>query len=97
MTKFSHVQQVSRLGVFRDKRVLLHDYTPPRLPHRERELEHIKTSFEPVLCEDLNVKIHVYGKVGIGKNVLYNKLGEELEREAAKAGKRLLSVEEKIS
>jgi Cdc6-like AAA superfamily ATPase len=44
----------------------------------------------------VNVKVHVYGKVGIGKNVLCNKLGEELEREAAKAVKRLLSVEEKI-
>ena len=77
------------LGIFKDKRVLLHDYTPSRLPHRERELKELQRHFEAVLNEDINVKIHVYGKIGTGKTVLCNRLGEDLGREAKKAGKKL--------
>jgi cell division control protein 6 len=80
------------LGIFKDKRVLLHDYTPSRLPHRERELKELQRRFEAVLNEDINVKIHVYGKIGTGKTVLCNRLGEDLEREAKKAGKKLKYV-----
>jgi len=61
--------------VFKNRRVLLHDYTPPRLPCRERELKELKKRFEPVLREGINVRIHVYGKVGTGKTVLYKWLG----------------------
>ena len=83
---------VFRLGIFKDRSVLLHDYTPPRLPHRERELKDLKRHFEPVLREDINVKVHVYGAIGTGKTVLCNRLGEDLEREAEKTGKKLKYV-----
>lgn len=83
---------MSHLGVFKSRRVLLLDYTPVRLPHRERELEQVKSYFEPVLHEDLNVKIHVYGGIGTGKTTLCRRLGRYLEDEASKTGKNLKYV-----
>jgi cell division control protein 6 len=83
---------LSRFGVFRNRGALLHDYTPPRLPHRERELADLKRRFKPVLHEDVNVKVHVYGRIGTGKTVLCNRLGEDLMREASEMGKKLKYV-----
>lgn len=83
---------MSRPSVFKSRRVLLHDYTPSRLPHRERELKELKNYFDPVLREDVNVKIHVHGSIGTGKTVLCRRLGRYLEDEAAKTGKKLKYV-----
>jgi cell division control protein 6 len=83
---------LSRHGVFKSRRVLLHDYTPSRLPHRERELKELKSYFDPVLGEDVNVKVHVHGSIGTGKTVLCRRLGSYLEVEAAKKRKKLKYV-----
>ena len=83
---------MARLSVFKSRRVLLLDYTPVRMPHRERELEQLKGYFEPVLSEKVNVKTHVYGSIGSGKTALCRRLGQYLEEEAAKAGKKLKYV-----
>jgi len=85
-------ERLSRLSVFKSRRVLLLDYTPVRLPHRERELDQLKSYFEPVFREDVNVKTHVYGSIGSGKTALCRRLGKYLEDEAAKAGKNLKYV-----
>lgn len=83
---------MSRLSVFKSRRALLLDYTPLKLPHREREMEQLKSYFEPVLREDINVKIHVYGSIGSGKTALCRRLGHYLEEEASKTGKKLKYV-----
>ena len=83
---------MSPLSVFKSRRVLLLDYTPIRLPHRERELEQLKSYFEPVLDENINVKIHVYGSIGTGKTALCRRLGQYLEEKASKTGKKLKYV-----
>lgn len=82
----------SRLSVFKSRRVLLLDYTPVKLPHREQELDLLKRYFEPVLRDDINVKTHVYGCIGSGKTLLCRRLGQYLEDEAAKAGENLKYV-----
>ena len=84
--------KLSQLSVFKSRSVLLHDYTPSKLPHRERELKELKRYFEPVLREDVNVKVHVYGSIGTGKTVLCRRLGRDLEGEAAKMEKKLKYV-----
>jgi len=71
---------------------LLHDYTPSLLPHRERELKELENYFDPVLLEDVNVKVHVYGSIGSGKTVLCRRLGRYIEEEAVKSGKKLKYV-----
>jgi len=86
------VKSLSPLSVFKNRRVLLHDYTPTRLPHRERELNELKNYFDPVLREDVNVKVHVYGSIGSGKTVLCRRLGRYLEEEALKVRKKLKYV-----
>ena len=78
--------------MFKNRRVLLQDYTPSKLPHRERELKELKRYFEPVLHEDVSVKVHIYGRIGTGKTVLCSRLGRDLEDEAAKMRKKLKYV-----
>ena len=77
------------MSVFQDKRVLLLNYTPSRLLHRERELQQLWRIFQPVLENGVNVKMHVHGKIGTGKTVLCWRFGLDLEAEAAKLGKKL--------
>jgi cell division control protein 6 len=86
------LNDLSRPGVFKSRRVLLHDYTPSRLPHRERELKELKNYFDPVLREDVNMKVHVHGSIGAGKTVLCRRLGRYLEDKAAEMGKKLKCV-----
>jgi len=80
---------LSRLRVFKSRRVLLHDYTPPRLPHREHQIEELRRYFQPVLEEGVNARVHIHGEIGTGKTVLCKKFGRDLEAEAAKTGRRL--------
>jgi len=83
---------LSRLRVFKSREVLLHDYTPPRLPHRERQLEELWNYFRPVLEEGVTARVHVHGEIGTGKTVLCKRFGRDLEAEAAKTGKKLKYV-----
>jgi len=74
------------------RRALLQDYTPSVLPCRQRELGQLRNYFEPVLREDVNVKVHVYGGIGTGKTVLCRRLGRDLEGEAARLKRKLKYV-----
>ncbi len=79
----------SGYSVFKSRKALLLDYIPPRMPHREREFEQLKSAFKPVLLEGINLKIHIHGGMGSGKTALCRNLGQYLEKEAAKTGKKL--------
>jgi len=80
------------LSVFSNREALLHHYVPDLLPHRERELAELKKWFEPILSENVNMKVHVYGSMGTGKTVLCNRLGRHLTDEAEKRGVSLRFV-----
>jgi len=80
------------MSVFKSKRALFSDYTPSRLPHRERHLKFLRSYFEPILREGGCIKVHVYGPIGTGKTVLCNRFGRDLEAEASRAGLRLKYV-----
>ena len=45
-----------------------------------------------MFSENVNVKVHIYGKIGTGKTVLCNMLGRNLEREAKEKGVKLKYV-----
>ena len=77
------------MSVFRKREALLHHYVPETLPHRERELAELKRWFEPILSDNVNVKVHVYGPMGTGKTVLCNRLGRHLVDEAERRGVKL--------
>jgi len=83
---------LSQLSVFKSRRVLLQDYTPPRLPHRERQLKELKRIFGPVLHENVSVKVHVHGPIGTGKTVLCRRFGRDLEAESARMGRKVKYV-----
>jgi len=91
---FVHPVGLSRLNVFRSRRFLLHDYTPPHLPHRERQREELQRYFRPVIHEmgGMSVKVHVQGDIGTGKTALCRRFGRDIEAEASKLKKRLKYV-----
>lgn len=76
---------MSGIGVFKSQRSLLHDYTPPRLPHREQQLIELERYFGPVLHEGVSIRVHVHGPIGSGKTVLCKRFGSDLEAEAAES------------
>jgi len=80
------------LAVFSKREALLHHYVPEFLPHREKELAELEKWFRPLLSEDVNVKVHVYGPMGTGKTVLCNRLGVYLISEAEKRNIKLKFV-----
>ncbi len=80
------------MSVFRKREALLHHYVPENLPHREGELAELKRWFNPILSENVNVKVHVYGPMGTGKTVLCNRLGYYLTDEAEKRNVKLRYV-----
>ena len=77
------------MSIFQDKRVLLHNFTPLQILHREKELQQLWRYFQPVLKEGVNAKIHVHGKIGTGKTVLCRRFGPDLEAEGARLGMKL--------
>lgn len=85
------------MSVFKSRRALLHDYTPPRLPHRERQLRELKGYFGPVLNEGVTAKVHVHGPIGTGKTVLCKRFGTDLEAEAAELGVKVRYVHINLS
>ena len=80
------------MRLFKNREALSPAYIPSRLPHRELELKKISHYFNPVFSENVNVKVHIYGKIGTGKTVLCNMLGRNLEREAKEKGVKLKYV-----
>ena len=80
------------MTVFSKREALLHHYVPEFLPHREKELAELEKWFRPLLSEDVNVKVHVYGPMGTGKTVLCNRLGVYLVSEAEKRNIKLKFV-----
>jgi len=86
--------ELSQLNVFKSRRVLLHDYTPPHLPHRELQLKGLERYFDPVLHEKggMSVKVHVHGQIGTGKTALCRRFGEDIEAQAKELKKRLKYV-----
>jgi len=68
--------------VFKCRRVLYNDYIPPRLPHRDGEMEELLGYFRPVILQGGSARVHVYGPIGTGKTVLCKSLGKRIVDEA---------------
>ena len=85
------------MSVFRSRRVLQHDYTPSRLPHRDHQMKELWRYFEPVLSEEATAKVHVYGPIGTGKTVLCKRFGIDFEEEAFKRKEKVRYVHVNLS
>ncbi len=75
-------------SLFKDESKLDINYVPPRLPHRETELNLLNQFFRFAVETPgkMTQRILVVGKVGSGKTVLTQLFGQTLTREAQKRG-----------
>ncbi|MBX5320600.1 MAG: ORC1-type DNA replication protein [Candidatus Bathyarchaeota archaeon] len=77
---------LNRIGVFKDREVLRHDYLPERLPHREDQIKRLGETVAPVLKEARCSNIFVYGKTGTGKTAVTKYVLTRLEAKAREFG-----------
>jgi len=71
--------------IFRDERLLMPDYIPDELPHREREIDEIAYSLKPILNDSKPENIVIIGQSGTGKTTTVKYVANELESHTKKA------------
>jgi len=78
----------SYTSLFKDESKLDINYVPPRLPHRETELNLLSQFFRFAVETPgkMTQRVLVVGKVGSGKTVLTQLFGQNMTREAQKRG-----------
>lgn len=81
-------RELSTPTVFRDEGKLSPEYVPPRLPHREGELQRLTQTFR-VMVEapgSMAPRLMVKGPLGTGKTALTKRFGADLEAYASRKG-----------
>ncbi|MCL7382835.1 MAG: ORC1-type DNA replication protein [Thaumarchaeota archaeon] len=76
------------MKIFKDEEKLSPEYVPPNLPHRENELNMLKTFFSSVIdgTPSISTRVIVSGSVGTGKSALVKLFGQKAVSEASKKG-----------
>ncbi|NIQ04847.1 MAG: AAA family ATPase [Candidatus Korarchaeota archaeon] len=78
---------LSNNSLFKDKKVLTHDYVPENLPHREREVSELASVLAAALRgEGRPSNVFMYGKSGTGKTVLARFVVEKLKSKGETLG-----------
>lgn len=75
--------------VFRDPNVLLPDYIPPSLVHRDEEQKWLARVYRPLVTSGASSHVLLLGEIGVGKTVLAIKFGEALEKLARGKGRNV--------
>lgn len=70
--------------VFKDEGKLSLDYVPPHLPHREKELKILATTFKPLISSPGKIlpRVIIRGQLGTGKTALSKRFGLDFEKYA---------------
>jgi cell division control protein 6 len=76
------------MKIFKDEEKLSPEYVPPNLPHRENELNMLKTFFSSVIdgTPSISTRVIVSGSVCTGKSALVKLFGQKAVSEASKKG-----------
>jgi len=77
---------VGNTNIFKDRRILRHDYLPDRLPHREEQIRQLGEKVAPVLKDAACSNIFIYGKTGTGKTAVTKYVLSHLEVKAKEFG-----------
>jgi len=76
-------------GLFVNREVMRHTYTPEILPHREKEINSLASVFVPALRGETPSNVFIYGKTGTGKTAVTKFVGRELLKKGEKTGKKV--------
>jgi archaeal cell division control protein 6 len=62
------------------REILRESYVPPRLPHREHQIQQVAEVLGPALRGDLPSNLLIYGKIGTGKTAVVAQVRQDLLR-----------------
>ncbi|MEM1689428.1 MAG: ORC1-type DNA replication protein [Candidatus Hadarchaeales archaeon] len=82
-------EELRRPTVFRDPNVLLPDYIPPSIVHREEEQRWLARVYRPLLTHGTCQHTLIVGEIGVGKTVLAIKFGTAFEEIARGKGRNV--------
>ncbi|MHA1606860.1 MAG: Cdc6/Cdc18 family protein [Candidatus Freyarchaeota archaeon] len=78
-------------SIFKDETTFFHEYVPPTLPHREKQLERLMRFFKPLFTDKfVSVNIAIIGQAGVGKTAVAKLFGKQLTEEAKKRNAKIL-------
>lgn len=77
-------------GIFKNRDVLRHSYTPESLPHREEQIQQLVELLSPILKGGTPSNIFIYGKTGTGKTATVKFVIKNLEDVSAKMKANIL-------
>ncbi len=81
---------LSRESIFRNKRVLSHDYIPEVLPHREKEIKKLAYILATALKGGKPSNVFMYGKTGTGKTAVAKYVLKKLDIKGQQLGLHFL-------
>lgn len=73
-------------SIFKNKRVLSHDYVPEILPHREREIQKLAYILATALKGGKPSNVFMYGKTGTGKTAVARYVLKKLSKKGERLG-----------
>ncbi|MEM1511059.1 MAG: AAA family ATPase [Candidatus Jordarchaeales archaeon] len=78
-------------SVFKDESTFFHEYVPPELPHREKQLEQLMRFFRPILTDKfVSVNVSIIGRAGVGKTALAKLFGKKLVEESRRRDGKII-------
>jgi cell division control protein 6 len=83
---------ISAKTLFRDRRILTHEYVPERLPFRERQIAAIGEALSPLLRQSKCSNLLLYGKTGTGKTAVAKYVLRRLTVKARELGVRVVAA-----
>ncbi len=79
-------KSIVKSRIFRSREILLPDYVPEELPHREREIKRVALSLAPALRGEKPNNIFIYGLTGTGKTAVVKHVLRKLKDTAVDIG-----------
>ncbi|MGQ9720369.1 MAG: Cdc6/Cdc18 family protein [Candidatus Jordarchaeum sp.] len=78
-------------SVFKDESTLFPEYVPPKLPHREKQLDQLMRIYRPLFSDKLvSVNSAVVGQAGLGKTATSKLFGQKIQEMSKQFGSKVL-------
>lgn len=78
--------------IFRNREILLPDYIPDELPHREAEIRRLAMTLAPSLRGEKPNNVFIYGLTGTGKTAVTKYVLKRLREKASNLGVRVVPI-----
>ena len=85
-------ERAVRSPIFRRREVLLPDYIPDYLPHRDEEIARVARTLAPALRGERPNNLFIFGLTGTGKTAVVKYVLRRLESKAAEIGSRVRGI-----